>query len=818
MENGRPLDMKFVFKRGRMLDKRRSDSYSLNESYIENLITIKDTRLQKDLAEEYISRCSNTRDLISALEAFYANSNFNLLELCVESGINDIIPREKNVKGLIPVIEAANIGDVNKDRLIETCKMYKSIDRILENHTKLSKRFDVRSPFSKGKSIQESVFDICRLVDTYTMSPFIKINIALEEVVYLSYMDRISLSEEQIIEPVLDYFMLRESNTKEDIDSYKRALQDSKVLGPITEEMIKSNSTLSALYEDVENDEYDYHIFLFESCDEMIGRWKVNPNKNVEYLTAAVNKKCYNESSTAVSSIVNTIAMFNSVNESEYDAVDTIYSLLENSNEISSNTLISIAEGIEDALDNRHLHKFDNDKYEELADKCKNDLYTGMKNQEVYDGPQPAEPVTFSSDEIKSFHMSNLISDAQDAGEFLDRIPKNEFGLFARDLDDSKYISESNFKDYIDEDGHISVLVRSFSINRESALHKEKNYMFDLREFADTSVKCMNNILGNKTTETYAIVSEDTLDFFARTKYGVFTSIMEDDNDIIRLSNYDKENFLVVMEASHIASEIAPSFNKLTESLNNGKLARDITLEQFRLLDEITASIGYNIDFFIESADYEGNKNINIFKKIHESKKDFICPMEYIPEACDYANQVISEGNVLNTIKLGWRGFLRKVNQAKNVGSRVKENIRDATSKLNHFLKSAEDFANSHAKDTVIDRQLIPAMKALWKTAIPLAAAGIITQNPAVSMVGAVIALVNSGKTSKDAKYRMVQELDTELKVLDRSIQNAESNGSTEEYRNLLRTRDKLKNQRAKIKYGMSRSGMYVHPMGNNNN
>src|SRR5699024_4097420 len=124
-----------------------------------------------------------------------------------------------------------DIGEIKKDRLIESVKMFKSIDRIKKNHKMLTERFNIDNIYNtKGKTLRNKIFSICESIDTYKLSPFIKMNIALEEIKLLDFKYHSKLDESIIVESVLDYFLYRSSNTKDDIESYKRAINESKVI------------------------------------------------------------------------------------------------------------------------------------------------------------------------------------------------------------------------------------------------------------------------------------------------------------------------------------------------------------------------------------------------------------------------------------------------------------------------------------------------------------------------------------------------------------------------------------------------------------
>ena len=127
----KPLNLKYVYKRQRYLEKRKTINESANMIDLSN---ISNRSVYKWKLENFFNNCTNYKDAISVLESLYNNDEYELLEKYCQVVMNDIIPlvENSNLGDCLDTIRSSNIGEVNSDRLLETAKMYKSIDRINE--------------------------------------------------------------------------------------------------------------------------------------------------------------------------------------------------------------------------------------------------------------------------------------------------------------------------------------------------------------------------------------------------------------------------------------------------------------------------------------------------------------------------------------------------------------------------------------------------------------------------------------------------------------------------------------------------------------
>ena len=82
--------------------------------------------------------------------------------------------------------------------------------------------------------------------------------------------------------------------------------------------------------------------------------------------------------------------------------------------------------------------------------------------------------------------------------------------------------------------------------------------------------------------------------------------------------------------------------------------------------------------------------------------------------------------------------------------------------------------------------------------------------NPVLGMITALGMIGCSKKLNNRERQLIYDEIETELKVVDKQIQIAENDGDMNQYRFLLQYQKKLERERQRIKYGLKVSGRDV--------
>lgn len=606
----KPLDMKYVYKRDRYLEKRRSFDES-SQSIIDRFNSLTDP--SKYQIESFLNSCPSYNDTISLLESLYSKDEFRLLEASVQKVINEVIPTIENSQlvSFIDLVESSNIGESNKYRLIDEAKLYKSIDRIRKNHKNLSKKFTLEVFTNRAKSDKDKFFSICEMVDTYNLDNYIKMNIVFEETMYMSYIEGVEVDPESMVENVLNYFLLKEDNTSRDIDSYLECIQKSKVIpnGSDNRVLWFTESPVN-LYENsyIRNTQ---NSFDWKSS---LNNWKMSSHKDVSSLFEMMQNNLSNIQ--ALRNIIETYNDFNCINEKESDLSSFIESLDCNISKIEASNIISIIEE----------NKFSNDLSPVIESLSM--IFEENINDEVYANAREDKenPMTFSTDEIDKFKMHNLITDAQNAGEFLDQIDKSSnkensidlHKVLSSDYNYDKVFESASIVDYVDNNDHISLPIRSYT---HDASHKDAVY-----EFANNVNKCINNLLYNRDTMSYYILGENTLDFYIRTKYSIALTEAEITNK--GFSNLEKRNICDINNVTSVMESFINSpLPAIMDKLQNRNYAATISVDEAVLVFDILAPYleGTNIvSEFVNLCKEEDNPNYRMIKiNCHNINEEF---------------------------------------------------------------------------------------------------------------------------------------------------------------------------------------------------
>lgn len=111
----------------------------------------------------------------------------------------------------------AKLNSINKiEKAIDECI---TIDRVLNNHIKLNKRFSidrfVKESVFVPSQVKDNVIEFCRLIDTYDIPPEAKFSVVIENALYAYECNHIQYIKKDILEAATDYFLMNYNNINE---------------------------------------------------------------------------------------------------------------------------------------------------------------------------------------------------------------------------------------------------------------------------------------------------------------------------------------------------------------------------------------------------------------------------------------------------------------------------------------------------------------------------------------------------------------------------------------------------------------------------
>lgn len=172
-------------------------------------------------------------------------------------------------------------------------------------------------------------------------------------------------------------------------------------------------------------------------------------------------------------------------------------------------------------------------------------------------------------------------------------------------------------------------------------------------------------------------------------------------------------------------------------------------------------------------------------------------------DAMKEAISVVNEAFDLNTLKLAFVNFKNKAKQLKSKEQAIWRNIDIAASGLSKGFQRA---LTSDRREAIIKGSIIPSFSKIIKSALAVGAVGAFT-----GPVGAAITALGGFAVSKSLNHKermlIYDEIDTELQVVEKQLQLAESEGDMNQYRFLLNYQKKLQREKQRIKYGIKMQG-----------
>ena len=459
--------------------------------------------------------------------------------------------------------------------------------------------------------------------------------------------------------------------------------------------------------------------------------------------------------------------------------------------------------------------------------------------------------------EFKLFKFQNLISAAIDA----EKLIKTRAKKFSKKLlskinlrNKKKLFKDMIFKEAITAENNIAdICVASFDIISEDNFYEVHDEMTDI-------IQSLNKtILYNTESRAYYVVKPDAVEIHVE---NVNTILLDEDemNPVFEecLQEEDKERILnlehlgtlyestdfermetitkeIIESMDWVDSVRASAIIEATQYLPNVDIDNINTIKERYFsrinIDTATSSAIYNwkhenapIEIQIEAFDCicsllesdNEKKKINNDKKKEEAKankeKDQDIkrsPMEKIKDKInakkeekdqkkDEKKKNPKSGFNPNNLKLYVQGLKAKM---KDMSAKEKEWSRNIDMNFSRLSKGMHDALISDRREAIIKGSVIPSFSKCIKIGIALA--GLTFINPVASAVVAIGGFAMSKSLTKKERILLLDEIETELEVVDKEIENAESAKNMKKYRKLLTYKKDLQRQYQRIKYNI---------------
>lgn len=657
------------------------------------------------------------------------------------------------------------------DRFIQKAYINEQCDRVLSNHIKLTKRFNLdnnirKCPLSQV-SLQECIYNICNLIDTYDIPFGVKYNIALENTMFLMSKNCVPVNNSFIIDSVTDYFLMSEEVTNERLHDMVYIIENSKFFSD------QELSIVSYLYQDenaiiesIENEEdiltsveenKVHDMFLnykkkrtvtlkkkqkLESLKikKEIHDFKKSNNKSIEKFKATISRIFVNSPEGIINDLPDIFTFVRLGIVICGFAVNSVLGII---------TLITgfflkmkISRERMDIVISHYEKECNNykKKINEATDEQKKKNYEKLYKQ-------------YKSDLSKlEIYRDNLYTEAEN-----DKRLEEKYRKEAENSDDF------NFDDF-DLDFNFDEQTAIEYTNRMSILYEQLSY-----SRLDLMSAISNNITNLSSDDIYNL-----------------TEAIKICNDMI-----DCPRYITILE------------DELLKTRSNKSNSYIISLQRIDTIKNCISDIDkVKYNSLLESVNvYNENECIFNIKNTYETLK---YKYDIIEDTIDYVSRKsVTEAkdeksgiSFISKVKIASENLRKTALKAKD---KDKEISMKLDSELNRTMKSAKNVMISGSRENIIKGSFLPSVSKCIHIAIASGVGYLI--NPVLSVVG-LLGFVGCSKVLTEKERNLIlDDIDIEIKMCDKYMKIAEDKEDLNAVREIMKTKRSLERQRARILY-----------------
>lgn len=734
--------------------------------------------------------------------------------------------------------------DSNVALISEAVSDIKICDRIINNQERLSARFNFNKIISESVNAEDCVKSLCTMIDTYNIRKDAKYNIALENILFCSDRSKL-LTPENILTYTTEYFLIGDSPIS-DID-YKRlgsVLEHSDVYDS---SIVKSNKLASVFMEN-----YKGKLTYRSKLDLLI---KMTDSIEVRDRISRISDVTTEDDAARYIYDLGYAAAHLQISDNDRSIIFGVLLLIPKITPISEefiNIEIDKYVNVPNAKYGLVSPKIIKDDDESLEKPI---IFSEMSIDDLASG-------TFLEAAIQSKSVNDLLVDFKAEQE--KTVPKLKLMI-------TKFFTKSPNAILDELPGVFNIIRASFIVAiatvpiigpvlalitamvnwfiKNSISEKETakllKYMTDERDKVESKLSSTSGDEKHRLTQYYDELEKDIKKIKVYAEDFKSEDSYEEDFDI---NDFTLETATIMLAnittlAEHVAAfEMTTipqtNFDNALQSVSeNGAIdtyylykTDRMNIDEIyscadRLLHEDSNLFSDFIDLIAESSlgvdtaktaaqlAYDNNKSDHILATKAASVSDNI---EWVP--CDFSPKLrvmhiancavekVVEESGITSAKLIIQDAKRKI---KDMSTKVKSAAQTANAYASGVIKGIEDSMTSDRREAIIKGKILPSFTQMMKYALTIAAAGVVFQP-----IGAVIAAIGIFSVNKSLTYRekkmILDEIETELKVVEKQISIAENDQNMNQYRIMLNMQKKLVRERQRIKYNMKAVGKNV--------
>ena len=133
--------------------------------------------------------------------------------------------------------------------------------------------------------------------------------------------------------------------------------------------------------------------------------------------------------------------------------------------------------------------------------------------------------------------------------------------------------------------------------------------------------------------------------------------------------------------------------------------------------------------------------------------------------------------------------------------------LQDETRKLQDLKKSIEKALTTDRREAIIKGSIIPSFSKIIKFAIAITGTALVS--PTLAVISTIGALAVSKSLTLKERKALLDEIDIELKVLEKQISRCEDS-DPKKYRQLLTYQRRLEREKMRIKYKLNKDHQVI--------
>lgn len=758
----------------------------------------------------------------------------------------EILPKldKENLTAARKRLSESTDNYLDKDLCISIVEDNIVMDRILTNHRSLSKRYNfdkIAKETVRSKQIAEGVNSMCDLIDTYDISLQAKFNIALENI---SYAMSSSGYNKSVVEEVTDYFLSRTPVIPDFIyETMQNLIKDSRILTDSDKESVK-------YFTEAKGDIYRNNmVVLANRCLDKEAAKLIMSSleiKNEKQAAAYIKKAMIMaETSTDADFIYDSIVSIPLMGKVSKAFVRYQYKINKDKMKVDKKLSKLDNKRIEEILDDDDesliaesslLTKYSEDNtVTEVATDMPDMINTALLESEDFAESEDIKKVLndFKADQKKSigkfkYCMAKIYKKSpesiiDDTPNILGTIravfiiaptlavpiigPVISLVLLFVDKILSMKINEKQCND----------LIKKLKDEKEKVskdIEKKPEKKSELEKYNKCIDKCIKKVEAYKSAK----ISDPDDDFdmgLDDNSSDSSSSSSDDDFDLDMDLDFKLESALVAIESMNTIMNAYQSniSDRLCTALKeNSDISTGVCMDTIYAAAQCNRSINF-------SNIAEVARSIKKGRPIHESSSiEFtICDMgmkvhkdsleDIIKEAyiVEQFEDILNEGFNVNKLKLLMQAVKGKF---KDLSTKEKAFWKNMDVLTSGFMKNVEKAMTSDRREGIIKGSLIPSFSKCVKTAIAIG--GISFINPILGIITAMGIIGTSKALNNRERQLIYDEIDTELKVVDKEIEMANNDGDMKKYRCLLQYQKRLEREKQRIKYGIKVHGRSV--------